>query len=207
MTHLTDDEIFDLAQMTESFQIYNGLNLQQMEHLKTCESCYKIFCSALAILDMTSESGYMFLSELYGMNAPEKKVSQTSKILAVVQIAREKIKGSASTVIRQVEQAGTMFKFTPVLAAAVRGSRETNPEIFRAEDADDEGTFIVFDAGKRELMIQIKRTKLEAQKVRVYLCFDNSETIEVNLEEKGKYLRGVLKGIQDKDFQIYIKSL
>ena len=207
MTHLTDDEIFDLAQMTEDFQIYNSLNLQQMEHLKTCESCYKVFCSALAVLDMTSEGGYMFLSELYGMNAAVKNVFPTSKILAIVQIAREKIKESASSVIRQVEQAGTVFKFTPVLAAAVRGNRETNPEIFRAEDTDDERTFIVFDAGKRELMIQINRSKLESEKVRVYLCFDNSETIEVNLEEKGKYLRGVLKGIPDKDFQIRIGSL
>lgn len=206
MMHLTDDEIFDLAQITEDFQIYSSLNLQQMEHLKTCESCYRIFCSALAVLDMTSESGYMFLSGLYGMDAA-KKVSPASKILAVVQIAREKIKESASAVIRQVEQAGTVFKFTPVLAAAVRGNRETNPEIFRAEDVDDEKTFIVFDAGKRELMIQINRAKLEAERVRVYLCFDNSETIEVSLEEKGKYLRGVLRDISDQDFQIRVERL
>ena len=119
----------------------------------------------------------------------------------------EKIKESASAVIRQVEQAGTVFKFTPVLAAAVRGNRETNPEIFRAEDVDDEKTFIVFDAGKRELMIQINRAKLEAERVRVYLCFDNSETIEVSLEEKGKYLRGVLRDISDQDFQIRVERL
>lgn len=207
MMHLTGDEIFELAQLTEDGWQYSCLNLQQMEHLRTCRSCYEKFCSALAVMDVTSEGGYMVLSEIYSIDTESEKVFQGRRILAVVQVIREKIEDSVSAVMKQVEQAGSVFKFTPALAAAVRGGGRTDSEIFKIEDADDDRTFIVYDAGKKELMVQIHSTGLETENVKAYICFHNSEMIEVDLEKKGKYLKGVLGNISDNDFQIRIEYM
>lgn len=207
MMHLTGDEIFELAQLTEDGWQYSSLNLQQMEHLRTCRSCYKKFCSALAVMDITSEGGYMVLSEIYSIDTESEKVFQGRRILAVVQVIREKIEDSVSAVMKQVEQAGSVFNFTPALAAAVRGGRRIDSAIFKIEDADDDRTFIVFDAGKKELMVQINSTGLETENVKAYICFQNSEMIEVDLEKKGKYLKGVLGNISDNDFQIRIEYM
>lgn len=207
MKHLTEDEIFELAQLTEDGWQYSSLNMQQMEHLRTCKSCYGKFCSALAVMDVTSESGYMVLSDIYSMDTETEKVFQGKRILAIVQIFREKIEDSVSAVMKQVEQAGAAFKFTPVLAAAVRGGGGTGSEIFKIEDVDDERTFIVFDAAKKELMVQINRSGLESENVKAYLCFHNSGMAEVNLEEKGRYLKGVLRNIPDNDFEIRIECM
>lgn len=207
MMHLTGDEIFELAQLTEDGWQYSSLNLQQMEHLRTCRSCYEKFCSALAVMDVTSEGGYIVLSEIYSIDTESEKVFQGRKILAVVQVIREKIEDSVSAVMKQVEQAGSVFNFTPALAAAVRGGGRIDSEIFKIEDADDDRTFIVFDAGKKELMVQINSTGLETENVKAYIYFHNSEMIEVGLEKKGKYLKGVLGNISDNDFQIRIEYM
>lgn len=207
MMHLTGDEIFELAQSTEDGWQYSNLNLQQMEHLRICRSCYEKFCSALAVMDVTSEGGYMVLSEIYSIDTESEKVFQGRRILAIVQVIQEKIEDSVSAVMKQVEQAGAVFKFTPALAAAVRGGGYTGSEIFKIEDADDDRTFIVFDAGKKELMVQVNSTGLEIENVKAYICFHNSEMIEVDLEKKGKYLKGVLGNISDNDFQIRIEYM
>ncbi len=207
MMHLTGDEIFELAQLTEDGRQYSSLNLQQMEHLRTCRSCYEKFCSALAVMDVTSEGGYMVLSEIYSIDTETENIFQGRRILAVVQVIREKIEDSVSAVMKQVEETGSVFNFTPALAAAVRGGGRTDSEIFKIEDADDDRTFIVFDAGKKELMVQINRTGLETENVKAYLCFHNSEMIEVDLEKKGRYLKGVLGNISDNDFQIRIEYM
>ena len=104
MMHLTGDEIFELAQLTEDGWQYSCLNLQQMEHLRTCRSCYEKFCSALAVMDVTSEGGYMVLSEIYSIDTESEKFFQGRRILAVVQVIREKIEDSVSAVMKQVEQ-------------------------------------------------------------------------------------------------------
>lgn len=207
MMHLTGDEIFELAQLAEEYQPYSSLNLQQMEHLKTCNSCYRKFCAARAVIDVTSESGYMVLFDIYGLNIENKKVSPYKRILAVVQIIQKNIEKSASAVIRQVKQDGAVFQFTPALAAAVRGRRGTGSEIFKAEDVDDERTFIIFDAGKRELMIQINRAGLKSENIKVFVCFRDSEIMEMGLEEKGRFLKGFLRNIPDNDFQIRIECI
>lgn len=207
MMHLTGDEIFELAQLTEEYQPYSILNLQQMEHLKTCNSCYGKFCAVRAVMDATSESGYMVLSDIYGLNKEDRKIPPRKRALAVVQIIQKKIEKSSSAVIRQIKQDGAAFQFTPALAAAVRGSGGTGSKIFKAEDVDDERTIIIFDAEKRELMLQLNRVSLKSENIKVYICFCDSEIIEMDLEEKGRYLKGLLWNIPDNDFQIRIECM
>ena len=64
MKHLTDDEIYRLAELTEECEPYNDVEMEQMEHLKTCTECFDKFCVTLALLEVTNESGYMVLSEI-----------------------------------------------------------------------------------------------------------------------------------------------
>lgn len=205
MMHLTDDEIFELAQLTEDCQPYNSVHLQQMEHLRTCELCYGTFCSALAIMDVTSVCGYMVLSEIYGIDMETEEAFPCKRVLAAVRIIQKKIEQSASGVIKQVEQAGAAFKFISVPSTSIRGVGGTGSEIFKVEDVDDEKTFIVFDAGKMELMVQINRTRLEFGDVKVYICSPNSDTTEVSLQGKGRYLKGILDNIPEEDFEIRIQ--
>ena len=213
MMHLTDDEIYELPQLTEDCQPYSLLNLSQMEHLKMCEWCYKKFCSALAILEVTSESGYLILSEMYGMNAESVSVtenvkfSQGKRILAALQVIREKIEDRAVAIIKQVEQPEAAFSFVPVLAVASRGREQTGSGILKAEDMDDERTFMMFDTQKGEFLIQLNRAELEAGDIKVCLCFGVFEALEVPLEEKGKILKGFLRDIPDGDFEIRIEYM
>lgn len=207
MMHLVDDEIYELAQITEEYLTYDSRQLEQMEHLKICADCYNKFCSAMAAIEVTSESGYIVLSEIYEINKNIQKVSSDKKILAAVQIARENLEGSAAVFIRQIEQAKAMFKFAPALATALRGGNGINSNIFRAEDINDERTFIMFDAKKRELMIQIDCSGFTSKDVKVYLFFEKFEMRELHLEKKGEYLKGFLKGIPDDDFRLQIECI
>lgn len=204
MTHLTEEQLCHIAEVTEETQPYNSQEMKQMEHLKVCEECYNKFCTALILAETTSESGYILLSEVYDA---KNKVSLNEKAIAVINVIRKKIGESLSVAIEQIEQAKSLFQFEAPLTFGTRGIGEKTSKISKVEDIDDEKTFIMFDSEKNELMVQINVKNIQKKDIRVYAEFKNSDKIEINLVKKGNIVKGTLANIPEVGFQIYIENL
>lgn len=202
MIHLTNDELYNLAELTFNDQPYNKAELTQMKHLKTCEECYRKFCAALAMMNVTSEAGYMMLSEIYNVEPLPGE-----KLLAVIRVIKNRINHSVAAVMEQLNEAGSRLHFAAPFMLGARSPGSEPSSISRLEEAEAEKTFVLFDAEKNELFIQLDLKPLQTDNVRVYLDFDNSERITVPLERKGNIIKGILRNIPDGDFKIRIERM
>lgn len=207
MIHLSDEQLIRLAEVADEHFIYNEHELEQMEHLKTCTYCYEKFCSVRTLLEVTSDSGYSVLSEIYGIKyAGVNSVQEENRILAVINIARNKLMESIDGVLEQINRTKASFCFEPVLAAATRGNSENNSCIYKVEDIDDDKTFVVFDSKNDELFIQINTKGLMIKKIAVYLQRESGTKIEIPLQSTGKIYKGTLKNLPTEKMQIVIEK-
>ena len=71
MKHLTDEQLFSLAERTADFAPYDGDQLRQLEHLKKCEPCYDRFCAYSAVTDASTESAACLLFDGKALTAEE----------------------------------------------------------------------------------------------------------------------------------------
>lgn len=207
MTHLSDEEIMRLAEVTEEQLIYTEQEIEMMNHLKSCTSCYEKFCSSLALLEVTSDDGYVILSEIYGMEYARKLVVQAgNKILAVVNLVRNKLLENMDVILEQVERTGDAFRFHPSLAMATRGLADSDNSVYKVEDINDDKTFIMLDSKSNELLVQINTKELGNTKIRAFLRLESGETREINMELKGKIYKGLVNKLPSEKFQIIIEE-
>jgi len=206
MTHLTEDQIYKLAELTIETQPYEKEEIAQMEHIKECKSCYEKFCTLLALLDVTSESGYTILSEVFSKANKRENVNNVSKnILAVLRVIRNNVEKTVNSVIEQIGWNESQFQFEPQLAFATRGIERKNSTIYKVEEVEDEKTFVVFDFSKNELMIQINAKNLSNKNVKMYLKFEDGSKKVILNEKKGNLVYGVMKNIPEMNFEIHLE--
>lgn len=207
MTHLSEENLLRLAEITEEDLSYNDNELEMMDHLKTCVPCYKKFCSALTLLSVTSESGYMILSKMYALKQADPPIKQVSnKILAVVNFAVNRLTGNIDVVLNQVKSGSDAFFFQPSLAMATRSLSEATQEIYKIEDINDEKTFIAVDPVSRDLMIQISTKELGNIHIRAFLQLENGDMIEIPLQQKGNIYKGQISDFPSEKFQIIVEE-
>lgn len=207
MTHLSEDQIMNLAEVTEDMIPYIASEKDMMLHLKSCEECYSQFCSCLALLEVTSESGYAVLSEIYGMEYAKSLAAKAgNKILAVVNLVKTKLMENIDVIMEQAEGSGDSFRFRPALATATRGTSDSSKKMYKVEDISDEKTFIIMDPIHDELLIQINAKSVSDNKIRVYLKTESGEIIDCDMTAKGKIYKGLVKGLPPEKFQIVIEE-
>ena len=205
MIHLSDEQLYNLAELTMEMQPYNEEEIEQMGHLKECEDCYNKFCCMLALLEVTEESGFMVLSEIYGEAA--KTVSNMSKnVLAVVKVARDKIDKAKSVIMEQIEGVESIFQFEPSFAFATRGLEGENITVSKLEDIEDEKTFLVFDGEKSELYVQFNLKHIELDNLKVFIESKGGERLNIPVEKNGNLVCGIMKNIPEDNFEIYIEK-
>lgn len=208
MMHVSDDDIYRLAELTDDMQPYDSDELKMVDHIKACGACNDKFCSMLAMVEVTSEYGLIMLSEMYGFSTDDAFVSEAvrEKVLAVVNVIRKRVNDSLTAVMEQANQIGARFQFVPSFAGATRGMNTPDTSIYKIEDAEDEKTFVVYDPAKNELMVQINVKKTEVKMLKVYVEFSDSKTLPMPMERKGNLFRGILTDIPETDFKVHMEE-
>lgn len=208
MTHLTEDQLYKLAELTIETQSYEAEELAQMEHLKACKSCYEKFCTLLALLDATSESGYTILSEVFSKANKKVKVNHVSEnILAVLKVIRNNIEKTVSCVIEQIGWNESQFQFEPQLAFATRGIDKKNSTLYKVENVDDEKTFVVFDSANNQLMAQINTKSIPNKEIHIYLEFEDGRKMDIPVIRKGNLVKATIDNLPDENFKIHMEKV
>ena len=208
MNHLTDDELFRLAEITNEYFSYDEDELKMMEHLKNCKACYDKFCSTLILVEVTSDEGYMTLSELYGMSCAEFSVQMlTNQVLAVVGVVKQQVTDGIKLILEQFEKKDAVFCFEPALAMGTRGSASAESNTYKMEDVEDEKTFMILDSQNKELLLQINTKDLDFAEVKVFIVLDSGQQTEIELDRKGKLLKGIIRDVTSDNFQIIIEGI
>ncbi|MDO4294575.1 MAG: hypothetical protein Q4D90_00250 [bacterium] len=193
--HITEEQLYNLAELSRNMKPLNVEEEKQLEHMKICRECFNKYCVLVAILDATSLSYIQMSKEI-----PIK----VKKALAVLKVSYEYIQNRMSLICEQVPQDTAVFSFEQTLSGAVRGGNIKKSTLHMV-DLDDEGTYFIFDAERHKLMIQF-RIQTESADYKVSVKFATQPTIEIPLESKGNYMKGVLEDIPEEEFEIYIEE-
>lgn len=207
MIHLSEDSIMKLAEATEEQLIYTKEQIEMMNHLKTCETCFEKFCSAMVLQEVFSDAGYAFLSDIYDMSYAKSLTNKVvNKTLAVVNLIRNGVHNDLSMILEQVRREGDAFRFSPALAMSTRGASTSKNRVYKVEDVNNEKTFIAADAASNELLLQINTKGLDEAKIQAFLETESGERVEIKLEQVGKNYKGMVKNLPEGELQLIIEQ-
>lgn len=205
--HLSFDELYQLAQASVNQEGFDDLQIEQLEHLKTCRECYESFCLLSALSDVMSESeSYRLFSENAAVLESNLVRTVKSVVLAKLQVIRSAAEKSFGAVLEQLDQAAASLKFGPSLAVATRGAASGDSKVIRLEEFEDDKTYIVFNPETNEVKIQISVRGRDIESLHIYLVFDNDARIELPVTKRGSIIKGAMEDIPSGDFQIVIEA-
>lgn len=208
MSHIDFEVLYHLAEFANEGHPFNENELDAMQHISNCEQCYDKFCSLMALADVTSESGYIVLSEIFQFGKETTVVkNMNEKIMAVIDVIVRKVKDSVSVVMEQVEQMQASISFEVPLAVAARGVDDASEVVIqKLESVENERTFITYDNSAHILLIQIDTRELSTDKITVFMILDTGEKIEIPMVRIGTLLKGKVENVPNETFRIYIKQ-
>lgn len=207
MTHISDYDLIRLAEITDEGLVYSNEDLALMDHLKTCSSCYEKFCTSLALVQTMSEEGGLILSDVFKMEYANSLFAKAiNKVLAVVDLARSRLSERINVIMNQADSIGAALRFQPSMVGAGRGVSDSEAQVFRFEDTNDDKSCIVYDPEYNELFIQINTKEHACSGIRIRLELDNGDEMIVQVEKKGKIYKGVVKEIPSEKFRIIIEA-
>ena len=203
MRHLTEDQIYHLAQVTRNYETLTAEEEQQMEHIRLCKECLKSYCIMAVLWEATRVDCALTLNPVHIV---EKMVNPARKLLAVIRVTYKQIQDKISLIGTQVDDKKHTFMFEPVLATAVRGVEKRRTNVLRMEELEDENTYIVYDAESHKLMIQFDAGGKNVEEFLAYLKFADEMRMHISLRKNGSYLKGSLTNIPTESFEIYIEE-
>lgn len=203
MMHLTEDQLYHLAELSCDAELLNTEEEKQLDHAKGCRECFEKYCVLATILDAVSLN-----CELdFGFNEiPESVAAPVAKVLAALRITCVYMNHTMSVRGEQIQKNKARFAFEPVLQAAVRGKEKGESSVLRMEDLDDEYTCFIYDAENHKLMIQFDANGKEAESFKVYLKCADQTTIDIPLVKSGTYLKGTLSDVPSGSFDICMEE-
>ena len=207
MTHLSDDQLLKLAETAAGDEGFDDIQMDQLEHLKTCAECYETFCLFSTLTDLMGDVSGDFMKEEAEEASLRNPVQVLGKkILATMHLIKNSAADRIGAVMEQIDQAGARLQVGPSLAVATRGGRTGDGSAVRMEEYEDEKTYIVYKPRTNEVQIQINLRNVKEEVLHVYLIFGDSSRLEVPLAQKGKLLQGSISDIPEGNFMICIEA-
>lgn len=205
MKHIDFDDLYHLAALVIDDAPLDDFQIERMNHIADCKDCYDEFCSIMAILEVTNETGMIAVRTILRNKLKSSEESAVQKVLAVISVRAKMIKEKINVIMEQLESDISGLCFETPLAMAVRNAEpDAAPKIFKLEDIENEKTFVLFDPGNGSMYIQLDIRDLKSDTISVYLMFSNKEKKEIPLIRDGCLLKGELNNITDSDFEIFI---
>lgn len=206
MTHLTDDQLYHLAELSSKAELLNAEEELLLDHIKSCRECFNKYCVMATLLDATSLScGLVFDSD--ALQVRERAIAPAKRLLASLRITYQQLQYKMTLVGEQIQQNLSAFAFEPIFATAVRGGGASKAMLLRMEDIDDEDSYFVYDAERHKILLQFGLRNNTPERIKAYLKFDDQSIIDIPLEQNGSYLRGIVSDIPSKNFEVRIEEI
>ena len=204
MMHLTDEEIYLLAEKKITDQEYDDCEFEKLSHIRSCDNCYKLFCASLAVAEVMNPPE--IIEDYYeeALNQKNKPSISPDNILASIKIIRQQFSDTVSAIVQQVQKSASPFSFVSALPMASRGNTSNIEETVKIELEQANETWIAYDPLTRDLAIRLEEAQLPSETVHAYVRSAGHEDIEIPLQRAGNYYMGFLSGIEIEDFDLQI---
>lgn len=205
MNHLSDETIFQLAEKSIALPDYNNIERDEMYHIRQCDECYRKFCSALSVAEVTSPLGYSELSNILSFSSSTVKEFAQGKICATIHVVRQHFSDTVSAIMTQLHQVDSLLSFAAASPIAARG--DSDDETIKLEEENGEDTWIVYDPESEEVAIRLTLSELPSDNIRVLISSEGFPDRDIPLQKTGDILMGYASGINNDDFKIRIETI
>ncbi|MBR5800861.1 MAG: hypothetical protein IKY23_12465 [Lachnospiraceae bacterium] len=208
MRHIGFEMLNCLAEMVDEGQPLNEQDKCAMNHISECKECYDKFCALLLLQDVTNETGYIELAEMFKVRKPAKAIEVVNeKVMAVISVVTKQMKNAIAVLMEQIGDIREGFAFEKALVPITRSVSEKELVVPKMEEAENEDTFVMFDPYLHELLIQIDMSDSDLREFEIYILLEEREKIKVPMKRLGTLAIGKLEQVPDADFQIYIERV
>lgn len=205
MTHLTDDQLYHLAELSCNAELLTLEEEQQLEHIKSCRECFNKYCVLATLMDATSlNCGLVF--DQNALQVQETVATPERKLLASLRITYQHMQDRIALIGEQLQQNLSTYAFEPVLATAVRGGGTIKTSVLRMEDIDDEGSYLIYDAESHKIMLRFAIKSTDPENVKAYLKFEDQFTLDISLVQDGSYMKGIVSDIPSGSFEVRMEE-
>ena len=193
MKHLTDDQIYILAQKVAAEADLTPEEAENLRHAADCDECYHLLCCMMALQDMT---------ENIGRYAVDRGVPVRERISAVLRLAVRTV----NTALDQLESGGWNFRSAPMTLAGTRSAgRRAAGTVKKLADPDNSQTFVAYDAAKQLLMIQVDSADCPEPPQAAILLPDGSR-IAVEFEKRAHLFWAEVPGLPEGEYRILMEK-
>jgi hypothetical protein len=222
MNHIGYEQLYHLAELTVEDEPFSEDEVEEMRHIGDCKECYSKFCALVSLMDVTSESGYLILRDMYGYketndsteyakDTDDSTVYTSENVWAIIEVAFQKAKDSAASMwMKQIGKIRSGLRFENPLAVAVRGDLNAgSTSVQKLEEIENEYTFIAYDPVSHELLIQIDTDELELEPKQLKICIklESGEIIDLPITKMGTIASGKMEHVPDMPFHIVIERV
>lgn len=162
MGHFSDERLMQLADIFVNKLMAQEEDFRDMEHLRSCDDCFRQYCHYISILDTTGDVGMSIVPEIVRVEASNRAHigEMSSRAVAKFNIMMKTVKECVTGVIEQIDIKTASMCFETPLAYATRGGHNDENRISRLEDIKNDNNFIYYDSDKKKLMIQLETENL-----------------------------------------------
>lgn len=170
MIHLTDNQIYNLADSTLRGLPYDDEQLLCLEHLRECEGCFRIFCATLAVRKSVAQG-----LKAYSANSKLHK-SEREKLIACIRILKSRVNSKPVYELIQFDNPYQKLMFTSQKGSSLTPD-SSDCGIQRYEDKSNKSSYVTIDNKSKRLNIQIDTSQFDCKDIDVYVCEGNNWTI------------------------------
>ena len=196
MNHLNDHRIYDLAEKIETAAPFTQQDLSDLDHIGRCDDCYLHLRSTMALIHVTNHAEDYILRRSPA-RVPEK-VRKT--ITAVFHLVADRV----NAMLSQLDPGSWQFD-TPLAMAGARSAQEKSGAVCMLEDLADEQNFVVYDAEKKLLCIQLAQ-EWGSDSPRISLVHADGARQEIPLENRGDILWAEVPGLEEGQYQLILEK-
>lgn len=197
MQHLTDDQLFHLADTIAEEDAFTEQDCQNMEHIGKCERCFRQLQNMIEILEATKHAPEL-ATYSYSEDDTSANPHMQSAVVKIVVV-------DMAAIMEQIQTAATAWAFDKPLPVTTRGISTPVSTTPKLEDIENSNTYIAYDPIRRALTIQIEP---DAQGVipSAYLKFKDGTTREIHFETHGHFFRATVRDLTDGEYEVILEK-
>lgn len=197
MKHLTDKQIFSLAETVVSSRRFSRADELAMLHIANCPSCYELLKCMMAVMEITNH-----MDEVVSIPAAEPAADHTpAESGAIIKI----VVLNVTAMLEQLRKEASEWDFNEAFAlSGVRSDQDDYADISAIEDNNSDSS-ISYDPATRTLLIQIDGHGLSAAP-RACLKYADGRRQDIVFNKQANIYCAEVHDLEDGEYQLILNK-
>lgn len=197
MKHLTDKQIFSLAETVVSSRRFTREDELAMLHIANCQSCYELLKCMMAVMEITNHMDVV-ISMPTAEPAADHTPAESGAIIKIVVL-------NVTAMLEQLRKETSEWDFDKSFAlSGVRSGQDDYMDIPAIDDNNSDSS-VSYDPATRTLSIQIDGYGLSAAP-KAYLKYPDGRSLDIVFKKQANIYWAEVHDLEDGEYQLVLEK-